>query len=67
MIKKEINNNIISALFSYIGAIVVGAIMGLAICKLIYDNIFIKSVKVKIFFSIVMIILVISVFLNRVF
>ena len=35
MIKKETNNTIISTLFSYIGAIVVGAIMGLAICKLI--------------------------------
>jgi len=35
MIKKEINNNIINSLVSYIGAIVVGALMGLAICKLI--------------------------------
>jgi hypothetical protein len=35
MIKKEINNNIINSLVSYTGAIVVGALMGLAICKLI--------------------------------
>ena len=35
MIKKEVSNSVLSIFLSYIGAIIIGAIMGIALCKLV--------------------------------
>ena len=41
MIKKEASNSVLSTFLSYIGAIIIGAIMGIALCKLVWEIIFI--------------------------